>query len=184
MTLLAGASATFGFLATQPRLPLGEANQALLTGRRPADRRALALRHYDDAGNPSPPPSWAAHAHQELQRLVDLPAGWDGHRAKPVTEAAVQAVVRVLAEVMTERTPFPQYFPLPDGGLQVEWHADGHDIEIEADARGAVYVLATQPESEMARVDAQLDSTAADTAVLPALRSALRDLPIRTLAGR
>lgn len=181
MTQLADAPAISGATGTAPWL--SDANQALLIGARPANRRQLSLSQYDNAGRPSPLPPWAVHAEQELQQLVDLPAGWDGHRGKRMAEAAVEAVVRVLDGCMTERTPFPQYFPLPDGGVQVEWHANGHDIEVEADAAGSVYVLATTTDPRRTRVDAQLASTVADTSVLNELRSALHDLAARVAAA-
>lgn len=184
MTLLADAPGAFGFRAAGRRPLFGSGSQALLTGHRPVDRRQLAVVRYDDAGNPSPLPPWASHAQQELQRLVDLPAGWDGRRAKCITQAAVEAVVRALEASMVEHIPFPQYFPLPDGGLQAEWHAADHDVEIEVDAEGSVYVLAAGPASDAPTVDGQLDLHAVDNPVLEGLRSALHDLAVRVAAAR
>lgn len=184
MTLLADAPGAFGFRSAGRRPLFGSGNQALLTGHRPVDRRQLVLVRYDDAGNPSVLPPWASHAQQELQRLVDLPACWDGHRAKRITRAAVEAVVRALEASMAERTPVPQYFPLPDGGLQAEWHADGHDVEIEVDAEGSVYVLATAPDCDAPTVDGRLDLPVVDTPILVGLRSALHDLAVRVTAAR
>lgn len=184
MTLLADAPGAFGFRAAGRQPMFGSGGQALLTGHRPVDGRQLALVRYDDAGNSSPLPLWAIHAQQELQRLVDLPACWDGHRAKRITRAAVETVVRALEASMAERTPVPQYFPLPDGGLQAEWHADGHDIEIEVDAEGSVYVLATAPDSDAPTVNGRLGVLTVDTPVLVGLRSALQDLAARVTAAR
>lgn len=77
-----------------------------------------------------------------LNSLLDLRDGWDGHRAHAVTIPATEATVRVLASLMDETSAPPQLFPLPDGGLQIEWHVGGNSIEVEIDAGGEPCVLA------------------------------------------
>lgn len=51
--------------------------------------------------------------------LADLRDNWDSYGGHPITEEALW-VARVLAVV-----------PKSDGGIQVEWHAYGWDVEIE-----------------------------------------------------
>ncbi len=81
---------------------------------------------------------------RELNRLFALPAGWDDPSAEEVTLEAVRGAVSVLAAVAGEATPPPQLFPLRDGGIQVEWHVGGNDIEIEVNGAGEAYVFAAR----------------------------------------
>lgn len=87
-------------------------------------------------------PRWVDYVEAALNQLVALPAGWDGRRAQPITIAAVEGVVHMLSLVMGERTAAPQLFPLPDGGIQAEWHIGGNAIEVEVDGAGEAHVLA------------------------------------------
>jgi len=59
-------------------------------------------------------------------------------RGKPVTREAVYATARVLANLLDRHSQIPQFFPLPDGGIQVEWYAD-NQIEIDVDGSGEAY---------------------------------------------
>jgi hypothetical protein len=132
--------------------PVSTPPPALLTGRR-SSARELRLRHFDGTGAELPLPSWAKHAQFELQALVDLPDRWDGRRAQQVAPRAVEAVIEVLADVMADVTVLPQYFPLPDGGIQVEWHAGEHDVEIEFDSEGSAHLLMNERGHDDVEVD-------------------------------
>lgn len=152
---------------------------ALLTGRR-STARELRLQHFDEAGAELPLPLWAKHAQVELQALVDLPERWDGRRARPVAPRAVEAVVQLLAGVMTDELVRPQYFPLADGGVQVEWHAGGHHMEIEVDPTGGAHLLITEPDS----VDVEVDMPAgALVGLIEQLQPSLQRLTDRVTAG-
>ena len=64
--------------------------------------------------------------------------GWDGGDAAPVTTAAVRAALTVLEETMCADTVPPAMVPTVDGGLQMEWHCRGVDLEVYVEANGAV----------------------------------------------
>jgi hypothetical protein len=83
---------------------------------------------------------------RELNRLIGLDEGWDGYRAQPVTFEALRTTIEVLGSLLTEQSPRPQFFPLPDGGIQVEWLVNGNSAVIEVDGAGEAYVLATTRE--------------------------------------
>jgi hypothetical protein len=80
---------------------------------------------------------------RELNRLIGLGEGWDGRRARATTAEALRTTIEVLAGLLAEHSPHPQFFPLPDGGIQVEWLVAGNSVVIEVDAAGEAYVLAT-----------------------------------------
>src|SRR5260370_12782284 len=88
---------------------------------------------------------WVA---RELTLLRGLRPGWDGHRAKPISREALYSAVVVLAVILDENSEPPQFFPLPDGGIQFEWYADDQ-IEIEIDGAGEAHVLATATNGEV-----------------------------------
>jgi hypothetical protein len=89
------------------------------------------------------------YLNQELNRLFALPAGWDGFSSDLVTIEAIQKAVTVLVMIADETTPAPQFFPLRDGGIQVEWHVGGNDIEVEVNGVGEAYVFAARSDGEV-----------------------------------
>lgn len=184
MTLLTGESIIVSPRPSASRPSLtGLTEEGALAGRRPTGRHRLSIYALNEPSAPLPP--LLSHAQGQLQSLVDLPAAWDGRRAKPVTQASVEAIVKVLVgAALDQECILPQYFPLPDGGVQIEWHADGQDIEIEADGDGSVHVFAAGPDVGTTQVDDTLTGTVADVTLLSALRKALRQLTERVAAAQ
>ena len=62
---------------------------------------------------------WAAH-------LFALGPNWDGYGGKPITPAAVKTIEHFAA------------VPCSDGGIQLEIHRDGFDIEIVVGPDGTI----------------------------------------------
>lgn len=59
---------------------------------------------------------------EALDRLSALEPGWDSYKGKPITKAALDAARAILS------TPgYP--VPTSDGGIQIEWHCGGVDLE-------------------------------------------------------
>lgn len=93
---------------------------------------------------------WPSESLRDVARIVDavnallgLAEGWDGRRALPVTEAATEAALAIAVRLVDGHHLLPQIFPLPDGGLQLEWHGFGAGLEIEVDGSGAPCGVAT-----------------------------------------
>jgi hypothetical protein len=106
---------------------------------RPRFDRQVAVRALDNG-----PARWLAeYLENSLNELLDLPEGWDGEGAEPVALEAATGAVEVMAALIGEAMVAPFVFPLPDGGLQLEWHAGEESIEIEIDKDGCVHVLET-----------------------------------------
>ena len=61
-----------------------------------------------------------------LGQLAALPCNWDSYGAPQITEQALAALGSF------------SVVPLHDGGLQLECHRDGADIEVVIDANGKV----------------------------------------------
>jgi hypothetical protein len=73
---------------------------------------------------------WYGEALERMNRLTDLAAGWNGHGAREVKGDTAMEAVKFLAEVAYPKIAAPSIVPISDGGVQVEWHRGGLDIEI------------------------------------------------------
>jgi hypothetical protein len=56
--------------------------------------------------------------------------GWDSYGAPPVLREVSFFALEILNHVMRPRTPIPQVVPSSVGGIQLEWHEKGIDLEI------------------------------------------------------
>lgn len=122
----------------------------------------------------------AAHVEDQINQLLRLQPGWDGGRARPLTDEAVRAALRVLFAIADDLVLPPQMFPVPDGGLQLEWHAH-ESVEIEVDADGDVHVMTTDEAGEIAlNREFEID----DDSVLSQVRDAIRHLSARLAGAR
>jgi hypothetical protein len=75
-------------------------------------------------------PAWFDQTMSGFADLLTLPANWDSYRAKPIDEPTVQKALELLDLLLGNNSPAPSVVPLASGGLQVEWHRAGQDLEI------------------------------------------------------
>lgn len=75
-------------------------------------------------------PAWLPQVVDRINTLarMDVRPGVDA--PAPPTEAAATAALDAILHVMWFETPTPAVVPMYDGGLQLEWHAPGVDIEL------------------------------------------------------
>jgi hypothetical protein len=76
-------------------------------------------------------PAWLQPTIQSFRDLLQMPPNWDGYAASQMDEQIVRQALLLLAEVMENDAPPPSVVPLSDGGVQVEWHRHGRNLEIE-----------------------------------------------------
>jgi len=77
---------------------------------------------------------------QALIELLDLPENWDSYGARPISEETAFFALQLLDETMRADTPAPVVVPTNCGGVQLEWHTHGIDLEIEIQSPGRIYV--------------------------------------------
>ncbi len=83
---------------------------------------------YDREGQTPP---WVEGTVEALIRLLTLPDGWDSYGARSVDPACVKTAIEIALDIMHDRTPRPTIVPTSSGGVQLEWHTRGIDLEIE-----------------------------------------------------
>jgi hypothetical protein len=91
------------------------------------------IRRIDVMIENAPPPPWLGPSIQSIGRLMMLPRNWDFDDAPPVHVPSAQSALEGLSLFMTDNTAPPQWTPTRSGGLQVDWHQNGIDLEIAFD---------------------------------------------------
>lgn len=86
---------------------------------------------------------------QTLSHLRQLEPRWDGRSAEMLTDDACETAVRLLASLAIPAPPTAQLVPLTDGGVQLEWHAGGINVEIEVDPIGEVHAFISAPDGSV-----------------------------------
>ena len=102
----------------------------LTTGVAPARSRANTayprfLQQYEN-----PERKWEREILTRLIELVQMEPDWDGYGAPSVKRDAGFFALEILKGIMRERTPLPQIVPSSVGGVQMEWHEKGIDLEV------------------------------------------------------
>jgi hypothetical protein len=77
------------------------------------------------------PPAWAEPMVQSLGKLLQLEPDWDTYGGSPIDPMCVVAALKLALEVLPDDMPVPSVVPTSRGGLQLEWHTRGVDLEVE-----------------------------------------------------
>jgi hypothetical protein len=75
-------------------------------------------------------PRWRARVEARFKEIRRLRYGWDGYAAAPIGLSGIGFARSVLESTMATHTPAPSIVPTHGGGLQLEWHEGGADIEL------------------------------------------------------
>ena len=98
-------------------------------------------------------PPWVQELESRLNSLTGLPIGWDGYQGKPVSFSCASFAANLIGRICVDNVPAPQLVPGSDGTLQLEWHLNGYDIEINVlapfEVVAARYNHATSEEEEI-----------------------------------
>ena len=89
-------------------------------------------------------PDWSQPVAERLGHLLALRDGWTGAASARVERRLAELVLNdVLPIVMPDQGgPLPQIVPCVDGGLQLEWHVGGWNIEVTLSPLGDIWVSA------------------------------------------
>jgi len=64
--------------------------------------------------------------------LLALPSDWDSYGARPIDRRKVEAARQLLVTLLVNDAPMPAIVPTSDGGIQLEWHRCGANLEVKA----------------------------------------------------
>jgi hypothetical protein len=96
----------------------------------PESRRDSNYPNFFKAFNSPPERKWQIEVQSRLLQYAKMPKGWDSYGAPPVGWDAGMFALSILSDVMRTRTPIPQVVPSSAGGVQLEWHQKGIDLEL------------------------------------------------------
>lgn len=75
--------------------------------------------------------NWNQEVSNRLDHLVALPIGWDGYGGRPVIFSLAYFALSLLHHVCSDDSDAPSIVPGGDGTLQLEWHQNGYDVELD-----------------------------------------------------
>lgn len=81
----------------------------------------------------------------DLNRIARLQRNWDSYGGLPVNRDCIIGALNVLAMVLVDGIPAPIIVPTSGGGVQLEWHRGGADLEIEVQSRQKFHVSFEDP---------------------------------------
>ena len=67
------------------------------------------------------------------EHLLTLPPNWDSYGAGAIDPNVVHDAMNYINGLLGPTSPAPRVIPLSSGGLQVEWHRNGVDLEVVFD---------------------------------------------------
>ena len=75
-------------------------------------------------------PRWLVPVLRSMEERWGREPGWDSYSAEPTSLRHAQRLLEFLVKVMGDDSTPPTITPLPDSGLQAEWHQGDEDLEI------------------------------------------------------
>jgi len=87
-------------------------------------------------------PRGVISAVERMIELLELPPGWNSYNARPITKENVNFAFNLLGRIMRHDTPAPNVVPMVRGGVQLEWHTRGINLEISIYSPGEVSFFA------------------------------------------
>jgi len=84
--------------------------------------------------------AWFVPVRNSVDELLSLHENWDSYGAAPIRQEFVASASSLLHSIMDQDTPLPAIVPTTPGGVQIEWHRDGIDLEIEIESTSRISV--------------------------------------------
>jgi hypothetical protein len=84
---------------------------------------------------------WFKSIRQNVANLLDLSENWDSFGASAIKLEYAESALSLLQSIMDSETLTPSIVPTSVGGLQMEWHAKGIDLEVEVESISRVNVF-------------------------------------------
>jgi hypothetical protein len=96
----------------------------------PSQKRPVRIRVQGFSASPAV----VIAAIRSLYSLAELRSGWNSYAARPIGRDVIDHVARWIPTLLQPSTPEPAVVPRVRGGIQLEWHRKGIDLEIYVDS--------------------------------------------------
>lgn len=87
------------------------------------------------------PPKWFFPLLFQISELGNLSFNWNSYGALPVNPETALSALTLLLRVLTPSDPNPTVVPTSRGGVLIEWHDCGIDLEVELKSPTSIDVL-------------------------------------------
>jgi hypothetical protein len=104
-------------------------------------------------------PEWLTETEETLQKLLGLPQNWNSYGARTIQPHNVRSAIQLLRQIAGHDTPRPIVIPTVRGGVQLEWHTCGIDLEIRSESQGQFHLYYEDPKEG---TDWELDLSASE----------------------
>jgi len=91
-----------------------------------------------------------------FEELAALNFDWDTYGAKPIDLDALREAQAFVEQLLQQPIPVPSIFPVPDGGMQLEWSAGALELELEFEPGAAVAVFVCDDHAAGQQIDGEL----------------------------
>ncbi len=86
------------------------------------------------------PDDWILPLVQQICELGLLPKNWNSYGAQPICPHVAGEAVTFLLNYLSPDDPFPSIVPTARGGILLEWHEGGIDLEIDFQSPSLIHV--------------------------------------------
>jgi hypothetical protein len=93
--------------------------------------------------------SWVMDVAKKLEALGRLPAGWDSYGGLPLDPNAKKLAVSVLGWLGGEELPVPAVVLGSGGTVQLEWRANGKELEVELGKDNSIEFVKVNPNGDI-----------------------------------
>ena len=94
---------------------------------------------------------WSSVLGERFNAITSLPLGWDGYKGKPVSFTCARFAAQILERLYDPNIAPPSLVPGSDGTLQIEWHINQYDVEL--DVQSPYNIVATRYNCSTERLD-------------------------------
>ena len=135
-----------GTLTHLPLSPYHVGHRIWSSGARTDTTSLVVPRREATAGEPTVRlPMWFARAVGSLIALRLLPTNWDSYGGAPLEDVHARAAIQLLQSVMTDYLPLPDFIPLADGGVELEWDVGDRQLAFTSESGYAPTITLTTP---------------------------------------
>lgn len=93
--------------------------------------------------------SWQLNTLRAISKLSKLPEDWDGYGSPKIKPEALKTAFDLVLAIEIKYIPTCHVYPVPGGGIQLEWQNFNRELEIEILHNGAIEFLTVAEDEEM-----------------------------------